>query len=1128
MAGPRNGKFEFSQTHFDQLQSSINRLYPGPDLGSICLALRTDAKTSVTLLSSLRTPGTSGQYPADYQWDVVGGWLYRGLNGVPMPDRYCFYGRYGSDAIDHFWETTNPDDPDGQDKLHLLLARISKGSIELPTQKENGLLCLEFRFEDLPISFEQYKPWDELNPAKSHEVKSGPAGGSSKGRGGSSNGGEGSSNGGGGSSNGGEGSSNGGEGSSKGGQGSSKGGQGSSKGGQGSSKGGQGSSSSNVIDLTISRESSEAPVSPKTPTPKTPTPKTPTPKTDKGKGKAPLLYPNGLAGGSGSGGNADDADPAQDDGHDEDDQPGESNEQRDQAVIEAIGVHPKLDDDAFWQRVCEFFVKDTTDLDSPANRRFKIPGLLKPLYDYQAAMVLWVLSRYPEHRLTAAGMADEMGLGKTFMCIATMVVFNHICTAKADVERSLNTHEHRKHLRPRHAGGRTCPSQDEVTKKYGIQCPCVQGSWSQRIADTMHDLPSVIIAPPRLLTLWAAEWDKFVEPGTSMQLHVYSSTFKYLDKYASDEVLVRRASASNNVMTDRPHMVTQGRTRLYYTQRQGFEGGSSQVVLISHNRAGGVIGHFEEEVGRNFPENITAKENKLACSFVFFDEMHEYRGSTITKRTAPFKLLHEVAYNNSGPTVAVCVSGSLMTLGPTAWAPLINYSFLPTNRLPTHVGFASMKRANFVKEFAELSSAWKYAGQKVDKADAATDVKFRTSIQYLQETCEIMFPRMIIRRTKTDKFRGREILELPVLTPICERLDLPEGTTSDSISRLCKNVRAFLMNKKKSTDDLVGSEIPILTNQAAALKGPVKKWSGNHYYNLMQVTSYPFLARMGGATGLDIRAENIDKQAIDYTRLLNVPGTTRQELLNALRRSPLWEYRGHLAARSPKYMYLERLVQDLVHLRHASPSNQPDEGPADKSYVRHMVVFTETPVSAFITTMLLMDRVEDIEVLLFHSGLPPAAMTKSRPEHSRQAFLDYFDRNCRKGEKIKIIVGPYSLLSTGINLQSRTSRAVLMDVGTATHRSQAIARVYRLGQKMPVEIYELWSSKNLFEVHRMRAIERFDEIMDSSNIWGGNVYRPEVNWEHFGVPPLPEGDDMGEDEEIEYSPEPSLSGLSDV
>ncbi|KAK4034195.1 hypothetical protein C8A01DRAFT_39325 [Parachaetomium inaequale] len=61
-----------------------------------------------------------------------------------------------------------------------------------------------------------------------------------------------------------------------------------------------------------------------------------------------------------------------------------------------------------------------------------------------------------------------------------------------------------------------CPSG---TYRSGIQCPCVPGSWSRKIAIELSCGPTFVAATHGILKGWKQEFAKFVDPESRMVMH---------------------------------------------------------------------------------------------------------------------------------------------------------------------------------------------------------------------------------------------------------------------------------------------------------------------------------------------------------------------------------------------------------------------------------------------------------------------------------------------------------------------------------------------------------------------------------------------------------------------------------
>ncbi|KAI4594201.1 Actin-like protein 10 [Pestalotiopsis sp. 9143b] len=818
-------------------------------------------------------------------------------------------------------------------------------------------------------------------------------------------------------------------------------------------------------------------------------------------------------------------------GDDDDDE-----NERGKAVIKALGKLNKLDTDEYWREVCRFFCRDPE-----TTKNIKVPGLKAPLHGYQAAMVYYVLSRY-KTGIAAVGIADEMGLGKTFMVIAIIITFHNLHTHYANVKQllaSAGRPERRRHNRLNDVSSAVCPDQDWVSTTWGIQCPCVHGSMARFIVQNIECLPSLILVPPTLIPNWVAEWEKFV--GTDdMKLKVAHSSYentKYyqgpldlrgsITKDASDyaEASLVPVNADSGKKGGRKILEPQIR-------RKGFPGGCGGVVLASNKGIADLQKKFIGTADWSIPDKngkILNKKNhkcsQLACSFVFFDEVHE-----VNADSKPMELLDTIAEQNVGPTIAVGLSGSLLTSGPRKWKGLMFHALETADRFGKSFSFGKTTSDNMGAQHNTLVKNWEFLERflQIGTTDAAKGAEIAQALKSVKDICAGgICGQIIISRSKSDKFHGDDILALEPVTHLNYSLTIPKGSARNGIIKLCRRVRASVdqtydeantkWNEGKGPEPNKAEIGYDLLHSQADKSAGAQAMNCLPYFRLNQCAVYPFLTSLYDRVGVDevftdvvFQAEHISENfARPYTKELSLRNRTKANLVTVLEKSksPFWDYRHHLIGHSPKFQTLVKIIKGLIDLKTKPLNEQPDDGPADGSKVRHLVVFTESALSAYLTTILLVESLGDqVEVLLVHSHLPEKPLV-SLPNHSRRGFREYFDENCQAGDKNKILIGPYSMLATGHNLQSRASELVLMDVGKENDRAQAINRLHRMGQTLPVKAHQLWDRRNMFEAHRMLHINSLKGVLRKQALDESGY----VNWKYF----------TGEEEPSEVLPPPN-------
>lgn len=154
-----------------------------------------------------------------------------------------------------------------------------------------------------------------------------------------------------------------------------------------------------------------------------------------------------------------------------------------------------------WLETCRVLRHD------PIQRQSKfvvsIRGMSRKLLPCQAHAVVRTLKLWHSNVYNVMH-GHAMGIGKTTIAIATCHVQHLINLMHQDVL----THP-KKHITGKASATATCPSNDQVKKKFNLDCPCF-------ISSPTHELRvsygiNVILSPPSLLTTWRREHDKCYE-----------------------------------------------------------------------------------------------------------------------------------------------------------------------------------------------------------------------------------------------------------------------------------------------------------------------------------------------------------------------------------------------------------------------------------------------------------------------------------------------------------------------------------------------------------------------------------------------------------------------------------------
>ncbi|KAK8073236.1 hypothetical protein PG994_004135 [Apiospora phragmitis] len=673
-------------------------------------------------------------------------------------------------------------------------------------------------------------------------------------------------------------------------------------------------------------------------------------------------------------------------------------------VSRGEGIDPKLDGDKHWARVCQFFTKE-----GAGPNQFRLPDLEYAIEGYQAAAVLWLLTRIPDDNVAGALLSDDMGLGKTFTIVITIMVHAYLQRAMRDMKRFWD----HPHSEPRHnpagaAPGRACPSQ--ANNKYYLQCPCVVGSAARAIVDRMGDLPSIIISHSGGATLWVAEWDKFVLPRSGMRLYVgvsgYTGDHAKLADFCED---VEGAQGDADKARIEHQTVVGPRRRngprvnkVLVQRRHAFSGGNSHALLLTSEGCGNKQKAHDREKYEGVPfVAMPGRPRRMdydeeagvpvaVCGILAMDEMHKYKGAN--NETQPFQMLNLFKYQDT-PTLAIGVSGNLLGIGPEAWQRHVTHTQewirrdgleAKLGRIQTPEGFTQMR-----KDWDFIQSRIKDIEDGLVKRDAKNE-QFDRCKGRIADDFRQGIHKMIIRRTKKDFFLGENILDIaePVTTPM--PLKIGEGEALDTLSIYFRRIAQWMNHVHK--EDL-------------------KQWerAGKTY-------ARPILAKvqrevLGGGPdgnnsrdGAHHRAFNLALRAVTLPSLAYLPNSEDPEI----RRLEDYYAGGQNlnGLDSPKFQALTDLVKtQLIDTRQDNGRvTRQTKGPVDKSQVRHMVVFTEAPVNAYLTALYLQDWfIDKCDVILIHQGLK----TQGTEWNCRDEAFKWFDRDCKPEDHNKILLGTY-------------------------------------------------------------------------------------------------------------------------
>ncbi|KAI6080124.1 hypothetical protein F4821DRAFT_84523 [Hypoxylon rubiginosum] len=758
-----------------------------------------------------------------------------------------------------------------------------------------------------------------------------------------------------------------------------------------------------------------------------------------------------------------------------------------------------------WKSVCRMFQcpEESTE--------YKPVGFKLAISGYQLHAIWWQITQFPLRGVPGGCLGDEMGLGKTVEVLSVFVVFARI---KMNYQEVWNYWKKgkvvngRKHLSrsQRRTVGLVCPSQRN--SPYGLLCSCVKSGETYLVATELPSLPTICFAPPSSIHGWRREFEKLVDLTDpimkKLKLSIMHTDFKGDETYyhSSDRVQATMGKAV------KCHVDKRGQPNCYLNGREGL---SNWFLLVSSSGAPGLLNAYNgkevvyrsQQDGDHDPrtsthEGKTFTTDGLAASFVFFDEAHAYKGS-LSSPTQPFSLLRTITRKSWEPTVAFAVSGSIPGGGPGQLTNIVDHILYVKNERED--GTSMIGGITRAAELEEKKSDWNYLLQKnhiISNSKTKAEVeKRRKSMGKLMKD---LVPHILMARRNVDTFRGKTIGDdgrRIVVEPIqCNMMD---GPGRDAFCKLTANVQTYVsqaLDQRRNAWVQGGSKGPEPTQRSVeqeffggssdstALKLG-KVWTQLLRANVYPVVAHLYVKELVGED--DLGASSVNHHG-DNACASVVSGASPSILLQKLSESPFWKHRAKLRKQSSKFQKLCEYVEDMVAYRDHQPDAN-DPGPADGTNIRHMVVFTDSPVSSFITFMLLCQKYPNIQVMLIN-GCTPTVAAKKVPEYGRREMLDNLMSDCEDDSPNKILVTTYRICGTALNMQ-RANYCIMMEPARdAREESQAAARVNRRGQLMKVVTVRLYDDRNLPEVlKRARHQNQHDMVawQEKGIRWGDFV-----------------------------------------
>ncbi|KAI0452964.1 hypothetical protein F5B21DRAFT_526358 [Xylaria acuta] len=728
-------------------------------------------------------------------------------------------------------------------------------------------------------------------------------------------------------------------------------------------------------------------------------------------------------------------------------------------LIDQIVPREDSADDDDWKRVCDFF-RCSVDAEY-----IPVHGMSVQLKRYQAFTVWRVFTQITDKNIPSFVIGDAPGLGKTGMSLTIAIIFAMLHTKyQAVLNYRRTAGQPKAHLEVGESG--TCPSQLSPQVQ-GIICPCVSSGLSFKLVECIDDFPSMICVPPVLIPQWYNEAESWIDRGQNSP----ASHIRILIDRDEGEI---PAISANDIERIRGTLIEEGTGRRRSYRLDAQPGSSANIMIVGRHATPQLLGRFRVPKPRTRSGETI---NSLGCGFVFFDEYHDYKGGreNITK---PFEMLGTIR-QMVRRVMAIGLSANV-TQGPHMWRPFVDHVFNSPTRGP-------IPGLNNVNRLDRYQRTYSYLVQNIDREGMSDDAKREQERRQteLVEFMRVFIPHMTLARTRTSKFRG-ETVGSPYAPIRLKTLNMRPGETHDIFRSLASNIQAYLNQRYNEAvrdweNEGRRGEMP---NKKSLANDDIRQIADGRGQNrdfsvISRASCFPYIATLYNKDSIpheSILFEGVQPIARGIGRQLHPSRLSAADVAGSinsvnelLAQSPFFQHRNELMDWSPKILWVQGYIRELLRILKTQPDTQEvrdkyGPAPTDGTNARHALVFSQAPITAFLTFMVLWNTFrEDIEkgdlVLLY----PSSGMSTAE----RAQYTDFMQQSCQNDNRCKVLVSASSIMGEGHNLQ-RANSVILTEVpSTYETQKQSFGRADRQGQTMTPFLYQLYDDLNLAERVKM-------------------------------------------------------------
>ncbi|KAI1631626.1 hypothetical protein F4809DRAFT_631509 [Biscogniauxia mediterranea] len=220
-------------------------------------------------------------------------------------------------------------------------------------------------------------------------------------------------------------------------------------------------------------------------------------------------------------------------------------------------------------------------------------------------------------------------------------------------------------------------------------------------------------------------------------------------------------------------------------------------------------------------------------------------------------------------------------------------------------------------------------------------------------------------RQKGNLFRGEQIFQPAPFDEVA--YDMVDGPVHDVFRQLAQRVETWCNNtfqdrhtrwqRNGSPED---DEPEAIVVQRGLLDDAADNPRRNQAFEIiMHSSTFPMVAQLVFSGLIEYTEMLVTRLAPVSSRVSRLLGENafRAEILEALRESPWWHHRNGLVQSSRKYTAVRAMIDELIRISRLPPTHADVTGlgppPPDGTSTRHMLVLTDSPLSAFLMLMCL-------------------------------------------------------------------------------------------------------------------------------------------------------------------------------